>query len=495
MATAQAFPATGKDNNNEFDAIRFAKAVSMVTSRSSLTREAQNNIAMYPSVMSGDIPVDDAVTLAKGLELHYASLLVSVISSNSTFDASRYSGPTQYIRAKFHNNNNIPALLRAGIESQLPDDFAPTGISAAFTSADAGKLAGPDFVLECWIGSDSYFNLNVLNHEYHPASATQQVMESIAAELRKLDTPALEAGGSDYLERIGRAPSRNGEFGVGKQVGKDVSKKFIQAKDENGNDLGRREIRRRYDDTGTLKEETVTAAPVTREVENITRSYRETAVQKGIVNSKLSGMEPTMIQLTLTGTTENVTTTHNIVMGVKVMVQQVQTDVMVSNLVQGVSGSRAMFSFIKWTQGQLSFIKDFIFGVANAKEAAVSNNDMKRWIGALKRKKQSNFLSRVATGDGIPPTTTIVLTAHEAARVLSMTGVDLNEPLHAVKLLNAYYILGIVIVDTANGQVKTLFDGDTKYTVSSLNAIKGKSSKDTDLSTFISIVRAAGGLK
>ena len=57
MATAQAFPATGKDNNNEFDAIRFAKAVSMVTSRSSLTREAQNNIAMYPSVMSGDIPV------------------------------------------------------------------------------------------------------------------------------------------------------------------------------------------------------------------------------------------------------------------------------------------------------------------------------------------------------------------------------------------------------------------------------------------------------
>lgn len=495
MATAQAFPATGKDNNNEFDAIRFAKAVSMVTSRSSLTREAKNNIAMYPSVMSADIPVDDAATLAKGLELHYASLLVSVISSNSTFDASRYSGPLQYIQAKFHNNSNIPALLKAGIESQLPDDFAPMSFTAAMASADASRVVTPDFVLECWLGSDCYFNLNVLNHEYHPASATQQVMESIAADLRKLDTPAMEAGGSDYIERIGHAPGMNGQHGVGRETGRDTSRKFIRATDENGKDLGRREIRRRYDETGTLQEETITDAPVVREVENVVRSYRETGTQKGIVNSKLSGMEPTMIQLTLTGTTENVVTTHNIVMGVKVMVQQVQTDVMVSNLVQGVSGSRAMFSFIKWTQGQLSFIKDFIFGVSNAKEAAVSNVDMKRWIGALKRKKQSNFLSRVATGDGIPPTTTIVLTAHEAARVLSMTGVDLNEPLHAVKLLNAYYILGLVIIDTANGQVKMLFDGDTRYTVTSLNALKGKSSKDTDLSTFISIVRAAGGLK
>lgn len=106
------------------------------------------------------------------------------------------------------------------------------------------------------------------------------------------------------------------------------------------------------------------------------------------------------------------------------------------------------------------------------------------------------MLARIGAGESIPPNTTVVLTSHEAALVAEQTGVDLNEPYNAIKLMNAYYFLAVMIVDPATGAVKTLFDGDNRYSETSINALRGKTNKnDTDLTSAIALLRTVGGLK
>lgn len=516
MASNQA---TNSSKTDVFDALSFVGAVAKASRKSSLTRDARDNIAMYPCVMSSDIQLDDAVPLAKSLELHYASLLVAIISANSTYNRGRYANAMDYIKANFHNNDTIPAILKAGIESQLEPDFHVTGISAAHVSPEASKMVSPEFVMECWLGSDLMFNKATLNQVYRPEKMNQATMESIVTDLRKLNTPAMEAT-DDYagglgtgLRRFTQNPTHpNTPGGAPSRYNVMKTSQPVQLRARDGDHEGSLLWRDKrtgqvHSEGGMVKELKMTPEqirkdpnyePVTelKDVNELKGVTYETGKQAIVPNQKLNGMEPTMINLQLTGESNGVAITQNIVMGVKVMIQQVQPAVMVSNLVQGVGGSRAMFAFIKWTKGQYSFLKDFILGVSNAKESAISNKDVRNWIGALKRRKQANMLARIGAGESIPPNTTVVLTSHEAALVAEQTGVDLNEPYNAIKLMNAYYFLAVMIVDPATGAVKTLFDGDNRYSETSINALRGKTNKnDTDLTSAIALLRTVGGLK
>lgn len=520
MASNQA---TNSSKTEVFDTLAFVGAVAKASRKSSLTRDARDSIAMYPCVMSADVQLDDAVPLARALEMHFASLLVAVISANSTYNRGRYANAMDYIKANFHNNDSIPAVLKAGIESQLPEDFKVTGISAAHVSPDASKVVSPEFVMECWLGSDLMLNSVTLNQVYRPEKMNQVTMESIVGDLRKLHTPAMEAT-DDYGNKLGTRRFTQAVSHPNTPMGTPTRYNVVKTtqnvpllskgeKDDDGNIMGAGEYQYRSKKTGIVHSVTglkrmhvdiehIDSNPdyelVTekRDINQLQGVTYETGKQAIVPNQKLNGLEPTMINLQLSGEGNNSVITQNIVMGVKVMIQQVPSNVMVANLVQGVAGSRAMFSFIKWTKGQYSFLKDFILGVANAKEAAISNRDTRNWIGALKRRKQSNMLARITTGESIPPNTTVVLTSHEAALVAEQTGVDLNEPYNAIKLMNAYYFLAVVIVDTTNGGVKTIFDGDSRYNETSINAIRGKTGKnDTDLTNMVAILRAAGGLK
>lgn len=458
---------TANTENRVKSSVNFAKLVKQTYGRNSLTRSAKDTIAQFPVVMSSDIPLEDATIIAKGLEAQYAALLVGEISMRSEYNRDQYATPADYLKT-FHNNDNIPALFRS-MDSELPQDIAELKVASA-TLTDLGKMVPKEVVMECWGNSDgigaAMFNTDSLNGTYTPHAYTQGVMESVVSDLRKLHAPAMEADADSLVStytsmnapKSGHLSGVPEEFTRRQKFDKNTGKKVS-------------------DDTFRKKQQTG-------------------KVELASKNQKfMSDLEPTLISVQLNSWTSNSDViTHNLVYGVKTKIQVIPQEYIISNLVEGVRGSRAIFTFIRWTEGDYKLIRDGILGFERGRTDAVANRDIRTWLNAIRARRRSDGYSKALSGQGLPPITTVVISAYEAARVAQETGVDLTEPYSAAKLIAKYYLLGFVIVNTETGTLSCMFDGDTQFSTTTIGALrqKQKNSNETDLDQFARMMRALG---
>lgn len=460
------------------DTVKFARLVSQTYSRSSLTRKARDTIATYPVIFSGGIPIEDAVIIAKALEAQYAALLVSVISANSDYDRGKYNNPSDYLKT-FHNNSNIPSFMQ-GLDSQLPDglSISQCAVESAITASSLAKMIPQEIAVECYDGVEDRCNSKSLNHRYQPATHTQSIMQGIADKVSSIHSPAMEV---DVIDRMNVSVTGKDDMGTPTKGGTvRRTSRYAAVTDDNGN---------------IVKD--AKGKPITKlvtEDDIIQRNPASTGMQKiASVADRLTALEPTLINLQLMSHHGNAPViTHNIVMGVKVKARVIPQDLIISNLADATNNSRGIFKWIKWTEGDYHFLWDFILGVDNARETAVSNRDMKNWIGAIKRRKMSDIWSKITTGSPMPPLTTIVCTSYELAMVSEQSGIDLTEAYNAIKLINQYYLLGFVIYDPENGKIRSIFHGDSAYSTTSVSGLKTKQQKDVDLTQYAQFIRAAG---
>lgn len=467
------------------NSVKFAKLIGDTYGRSSLTRSAKDTIAQYPVIFSADIPTEDAAIVAKALEAQYAALLVSTVSIKSDYDRARYKNPADYLKT-FYNNRNIPPYLMS-MDAELPEEtfLGEFAVESATIYHDMDRHVPGRIAMELWTDSGDPFNSSSLNRSYRPETATQKVMESIVENLRKIHTPAMEAPIDDALGFAGVAGSRTNSDDIGSPTKADrVSTerlKGIYQTDENGKVV--------------VDPRTKKPIRIDKEISNkVLRAPSATGSQTvANYNDKLGNMAPTMVNLQLISHHGDAPViTHNVVVGVKAMVRSVPQDLMISNLAEGVNNTRSMFKFIKWTEGEYKFIRDFIFRVDNAKAEAASNRDMKYWLKGLQRRKRSDLISKMTTGMPLPPMVTIVTTTYEVERVREITSLDLREPFNAAKLISKYYLLGFVIYDSATGKIQSIFDGDTEFSINTISGLKTKQQKDQDLVQYAQFIRAAG---
>ena len=467
----------GNTEQQVADAVSFAKLVKNTFGRSSLTRMSQSSIAQFPVVMSADVPLDDAMVIAKGLEAQYAAMLVGTISMNSDYDRKKYPNPADYLKT-FHDNGNIPDLFRS-MDSQLEGAMAIECSVATATLYDLGRLTPKEVmeaVTECWGNTQtdvSPFNTGSLNATYTPHAHTQAVMESVVHDLRQLHAPAMEASGGSFMDTV-RDYNKHGtvspdNLGNAEQR---VSPKSVKTTGPDGKD--------RF----VVRTE-------------MTRKPQITGKQEIVKNQKaMADLEPTLINLQLNSHAggNGAIITHNVVFGVKTKVQAIPQDAIIEGLIGGAKGSRKIFNFIRWTEGDYRLVRDGIFGFDRAKTDAVANRDIRDWLNAIRARRRSNGYAKALTGQSMPPITTVVVTSYEIARVAEATGIDLSQAFNAAKLIYEYYMLGFIIVDTETGTLSCMFDGDTKFFQTSVNALKQKqkSSNETDLTQFAAFMRALG---
>lgn len=463
------------------NSVKIARAVKSTFGSNSLSRRAQDTIMQFPMIMSAGIPIDDAVILTKGLESQYAAMYVSVISCNSDYNRGKYANPVDYLKT-FHDNSNIPSIFMT-MDSEIPEGSTIT-IESAMTLHSMENLVAHEVIMECWGDNMEKYNDTSLNSLYQPHAATQATMESIVNNLRSIEKPALEGANDDLNALFGAAtagvPGKD-NIGVGKTAVtvKTVAKpKAVIGK--NGKPV--------MDKKGR---------PVTKVVYD--KEYpvlvpTSTGVQKiNPYNDKLGALAPTLVDIQLNSHHNNgPVITHNLVLGIKGMARMINQELMISNLAEAVNDTRAIFKFIQWTEGNYSLVKDLILGASSAKANAAADKDMTKWITAIQRRKHGDLIGKIFSGQGLPPFTTIICTNYDVARVHEITGVDLNEAYSAVKLLSKYYLLCFIIYDPETGQIKSIFEGDTEYGVTSIGALKTKAQKEQDLATYAKFIRAAG---
>jgi hypothetical protein len=216
-----------------------------------------------------------------------------------------------------------------------------------------------------------------------------------------------------------------------------------------------------------------------------------------VKNDKLTALEPTMVNVTVTRHNNNPGSgpsvyLQTITLGVKAMVRLVKSDLMVANMVEAAKNANAIFKFIRWTKGEIKFVRDFVFGISEAKASALAKSSIEsKVLKSSKKRKKINNISKFLDNE-VFPTLTIVMTTYEVLQVKNICGVDLSQLYNALKLMNKYYLLAFSIYDPDTQTLQTLFDGDDDFSYATIGTMKSQENKDINLSNTKDVLKIMG---
>ena len=166
--------------------------------------------------------------------------------------------------------------------------------------------------------------------------------------------------------------------------------------------------------------------------------------------------------------------TIDFLIGVKVVLHPVSSNEIVNNL----SGNRGkFFDFIRWTSGEISFFKDFVFAIDDIKRDVVNKSQGKSgWFPVLKRTQaRSNILKRFK-GKGYMPNATLIVSLEELEDLKSKTGMDLTNESAVKNIMNKYFLLAFIIVDASTETIQILDGRDgAGFETLSFNSLKRES--------------------
>ena len=182
----------------------------------------------------------------------------------------------------------------------------------------------------------------------------------------------------------------------------------------------------------------------------------------------------------------------NFVIGVKGLLHPVNSDDMISNLLSGYKSGNKFFNFLRWTSGEIKFIKDLILNMDNIREDVVKKHakNGSNWWSALKRRRNIAALRRIKGSGRILPNTTIVCSINEIDELKEAYGVDLMNPTAIKKLMKTFFLLGFVIVDDSQELCHFIFDGDNNYQVVSFSGLEKENNSKNDFKDIYKLINS-----
>ena len=124
---------------------------------------------------------------------------------------------------------------------------------------------------------------------------------------------------------------------------------------------------------------------------------------------------------------------------------------------------------MKLTTGELRFFKDFLFAVDQNRDAILQSRQKgsreQIWKTLENRAAQSKWqLRKYGSSDNTATAiTTVVITAEDADQFFKETNTHITNPKEAQKFIEAYNLLGLVIVDDVEESALVMFDDGDAY--------------------------------
>ena len=192
----------------------------------------------------------------------------------------------------------------------------------------------------------------------------------------------------------------------------------------------------------------------------------------------------------------NFGTMLNFVLGVKGVMHPVNSEEMVSNLLDGYKSGNKFFNFLRWTSGEISFFKDLLFNIDGIKEDVVKkHNKGSHWWTTLKRNRTlartKNAIGNITKGKNrILPNATIVCSMEEVMEIQDVYGVDLMEVRNVLKLMDRYFLLGFVVVDESQELCYFIFDGERDYQALSFKGLERENNNKNDFKDIYKMINS-----
>lgn len=425
----------------------------------SVSRRAKEGTLQFPVIISKSISLEDAQMITKAMEKEFASMLQTSLTMSPFLNLSKQKDAAGYLR-QFHQNSDVRTnafndalnTLQSVGENTTHDD---NDLNSVDLSDEEGNI--PEKALEGFTGTmegstpemnrDLFFNSQSMMDSLH---------ESTVSELYRPIHPLQTRASKIIMEAAG--PGKKGKGGnttVNNYFGKDGSQ-----------------------GQPTLKYELPRGVLTDNDVKKANELISTSMHVRTILTNKANEAQGHM----------------DFMIGVKAMMHPVASDDIVENVTNGILKRGRFFKFVRWTTGEIQFVRDFLFNVSEIRDdvARTTKGNDSRWWSLLKRRRKIANLRKFTFLPGdILPNTSLVLSTEEVDYLKNNKGIDLEDITIVDKLMDQYFLIGLVIVDSSTGVAKFLFDGDRQYRTVTFSGLErgDMNGKGSDIKDVIKLVQ------
>lgn len=180
------------------------------------------------------------------------------------------------------------------------------------------------------------------------------------------------------------------------------------------------------------------------------------------------------------------------VIGVKSRIISVPSNEIVGRILANYEDSNLLLKFIKLTTREISFIKDFLFAVDNAKLDAINNSrkgSSSSLFRALERRAQNGKIRRLAKTEKqfAKAISALVVSQEDLEELQKYNNIDMNVPRNVIKIMESLNLLYFVVVDESAELIKIFIDGATEYEEYSFSALE-KEGKDDNYKKVLNLM-------
>lgn len=412
---------------------------------SSIAMKAAEGTLQFPIIVSDSIDIETAQMVTKALERNYATFAQTVFSMSPTMTYNQDMTAADYLR-QFHQNQPKMADLIFKEAAEHYNVFFDENVAfmgAVYETATRRLVADNK---EQLIDLMESLRSDILNNKVIPRDTTIYNFKN--QNLNAKYNSIVKEADDNLSER---------KFQYTKEKdAKDFD--YRQSKDANDFDY------KKYQDS--LR---------TRSIDLSQNMLKDNDVKKAneLIATTLH------VRVRLVNKNEQDVGIVDFIVGIKGIMHPVKSSEMIVNMVSACRNNDKIFNFLRWTTGEISFFKDFLFNIEGVKKDIYDQSKgASPWWIALKRRKELATYSKGKGKGSVLPNATIVISAEEAAFIESEYGYDLHNKIFISKIMNQYFLLGFVIVDSASQIVHFLFDGDSDFQSVTFSALERAGSND-----------------
>ena len=201
---------------------------------------------------------------------------------------------------------------------------------------------------------------------------------------------------------------------------------------------------------------------------------------------KANEMVPTMMIVNLITTDKATQSTieHPIVIGVKAKLYPVDSQDVINKIIVKRVDSNILLKFVKASTREISFVKDFLFAIDNAKLAAIANSkrgsQTNRFLKVLERRALGGKIRKAfKVNNAYKAITTMVISREEADEIYK-NGVDVMNPSVIRQIMESLNLMMFIVVDDSEESASIIMDtGDDAYEVLSYTHLEREASDNS----------------
>jgi hypothetical protein len=437
-------------------------------SHSSLSKRSLEGTLQFPVLVSKSLDLDTLQMTTKALERQYASFVQVVLSMSPTLDLSKDKDAAGFIR-RFHQNSNVKLDFHdiGNMATDLMENYTAYGddleqkflFAAVYEGSTARLVASNKEQLQSVLEG---VRDDVLNSKFVPRNPLYRFKnDNLNMHHNRIVTeaPSRANNHTDYSTKVDNGSSLSQSF------------------------------------TGNIANVNMTGGGGSMKTPEKEKFDLPNNILKDNDAKKANELVPTTMHVrTILMNKEGKNQgTMDFIIGIKSTMHPIPSDEMVSNVLNAVQSKSRFFNTVRWTSGEISFFKDFLFNIKEIKDdvANRSSGSSPWWIALKRRRALAKIKGALMIPNQILPNASIVVSMEEVDFIKSNYGYDLMNSSFVDKIMKEYFLIGFVIVDNSTQIAHFLFDGQEGFQSVTFGGLEqaNKSGGGSDLKDVLKLVQ------